>query len=411
MRLAIRVFLVITFLLGVLVHVSWAQSENVLVSFDNNNGGWPISTLIYDPASAAFYGTAYIGGTNNDGTVFQLKQDPDGSWKTTILYSFTGIVSQDCAGPDYGVTPVRKKGVITAFYGTCDIGGANDYGAVFELTLQPDGSWAEQIIYSFESISDGANPLGGVTLDRKGNLYGTTQVGGSGLGGTVYKLSKTKSGWTKTILHNFGAPANPECHLIFDSKGVLYGTTPSEGQSFSGTVFDLVPPAQGQTDWTYNVLYTFDGQMGTGDGATPRAGLVFHGKGALYGTTEGGGYEGLGTVFELVPPGAGQSAWTENQLYRFTSVGDAAAPVGGLTFGKSGVIYGTTSAGGAFNGGTAFQLKRKHGTWNKTTLWGFGGIGDGVFPWASMLLEAGDLYGTTKGGGAYGEGVVYQITP
>ena len=82
MRLAIRGFLVITFLLGVLVHVSWAQSENVLVSFDNNNGGWPISTLIYDPASAAFYGTAYIGGTNNDGTPqsgqHMIAYDPDG---------------------------------------------------------------------------------------------------------------------------------------------------------------------------------------------------------------------------------------------------------------------------------------------------------------------------------------------
>ncbi len=411
MRLAIRVFLVVTFLLGVLVDVSLAQSENVLVSFDNNNGGWPISTLVYDPARAAFYGTASIGGPNGDGMVFQLKQDQDGSWKTSVLYNFGGIGSQDCAEPDYGVTPVLKKGVITALYGTCYLGGANSYGAIFELTAQPDGSWTEQIIYSFQSISDGANPVGGVTLDRKGNLYGATQVGGSGYGGTVYKLSKTKSGWTKTILHNFGSPANPECHLIFDSKGALYGTTPSDGPTFSGTVFDLVPPAQGQTDWTYSVLYTFDGLTGTGDGATPRAGLVLHGKGELYGTTEGGGNAGLGTVFALAPPGAGQSAWTENQLYRFTTVRDGAGPVGGLTFGKAGVIYGTTSAGGAFNGGTAFQLKRKHGTWNETTLRGFGAIGDGATPWAAMLLESGSLYGTTKEGGAYGAGVVYQITP
>ena len=411
MQRSIRTTLTLFSLLLVCLEVCSAQSEIVLHSFNNMDGGWPISTLIYDSTRATFYGSARIGGKSNNGVVFQLHQNGAGDWVEHVLYSFLGINSGDCSGPDYGVTPVRKNGVIAILYGTCDAGGQNNEGAVFELERQPDGTWKEAVIFSFLSVGDGALPLGGVTRDRNGNLFGTTQIGGTGLGGTVYKLTHSKTGWTKTILHNFNAPANPECHLVFDRYGTLYGTTPSDGPSFSGTVFALSPPLPGGTDWTYNLLYTFSGMTGNGDGADPRAGVIIRGKGILYGTTESGGNAGLGTVFRLLPPVPGSNSWTEQQLYRFTSVSDAAGPVGGLTAGKSGVFYGTTSAGGQFFAGTAFQLQRKSGKWSKTTLWTFGGSGDGATPWASMLLQDGILYGTTQGGGAFAEGIVYRIIP
>ena len=393
------------------IGVCSAQNEIVLHSFNNTDGAWPISTLIYDSTSATFYGTARIGGTSNDGVVFQLRQNPAGDWVQNVLYSFLGIDFGDCSDPDYGLTPVRKNGVIAILYGTCDGGGQNNEGAVFELRAQPGGTWSESVIFSFLSVADGAIPLGGVTRDRKGNLFGTTQVGGTGFGGTVYKLTPSRTGWTKTVLHNFNSPADPECHLVFDRYGNLYGTTPSDGPSFSGTVFSMSPPLPGVTDWTYNLLYTFSGITGNGDGATPRAGLILRGKGILYGTTESGGNAGLGTVFRLLPPVPGSNSWTEQQLYRFTSVSDAAAPVGGLNAGKNGLLYGTTSAGGQFFAGTAFQLQKKSGKWSKTTLWTFGASGDGASPWSSMLLQDGVLYGTTQGGGAFGEGVVFSLIP
>ncbi|MFZ3328816.1 MAG: choice-of-anchor tandem repeat GloVer-containing protein [Methylocella sp.] len=152
--------------------------------------------------------------------------------------------------------------------------------------------------------------------------------------------------------------------LIFDSEGALYGTTQGTTNvigAASGTVFKLAPPAAGHM-WTETVLYSFKGGS---DGSQPWAGLIFHSKGALYGTTlEGGGgascgTAGCGIVFKLKPPAAGLTQWTEKVLYRFqgTAGGDGQAPQGGLVFDNTGVLYGTTFAGGNMQLGTVFKLK------------------------------------------------------
>src|SRR6185369_1219207 len=154
-----------------------AQSEKALLSFKYpGGGGFPISTLLFDSGTQSFYGTTSIGGANNNGTVFRLKQSSTGNWTETVLYSFKGILNSDCSGPNYGVTPKYTSGVIAALYGTYDFGGQNDQGAVFVLTASSTGGWNEKIIYSFQGGNDGANPRGGVVIDAQGKLYGTTNV-------------------------------------------------------------------------------------------------------------------------------------------------------------------------------------------------------------------------------------------
>jgi uncharacterized repeat protein (TIGR03803 family) len=386
-----------------------ALSETTLHSFNNADGGFPTSRLIYDSASQSFFGTANIGGTSNNGVVFQLKQDVSGKWNETVLYSFGGAVSSDCAGPDGGLTAVYKNGAISVLYGTCGFGGQNNEGVVFALTAQSGGLWTETVLFSFGSANDGALPLGGVALDKAGNLYGVTQGGGASFGGVIYQLKHTSGGWVLTVLSSLSPGANPEGRLIFDKAGNLYGTTVSDGTNFSGTVFRIAPPASGQTSWTYKVLHGFTGQ--NLDGANPRGALIMDGKGVLYGTTAFGGTAGLGTVFQLLPPTAARKTWKEKQLYRFKSVSDGADPIAGLTFGKGGVLLGVTFGGGANFGGTAFQLKLKSGKWSKTTLWQFGGSGDGSEPVAPLIVLGGFTYGTAQLGGANSQGIVYQLGP
>jgi uncharacterized repeat protein (TIGR03803 family) len=157
--------------------------------------------------------------------------------------------------------------------------------------------------------------------------------------------------WYEKVLHSFngGDGANPAAGLIFDAAGNLYGTTTGGGTSGYGTVFELTPMGGG--GWTETILYSFGN--GT-DGAIPYAGLIFDAAGNLYGTTFGGGpYGGAGTVFELTPTAGG--GWTETVLHSFNG-GDGANPVAGLIFDAAGNLYGTTTGGGTYGGGTAFEL-------------------------------------------------------
>ena len=141
--------------------------------------------------------------------------------------------------------------------------------------------------------------------------------------------------------------------LIFDTSGALYGATSLGGTSNRGAAFELTPPAAGQTQWTEAVLYNFKGGS---DGAKPYAGLIFDTYGSLYGATLNGGASNVGTAFQLTPPAAGQTQWTETMLYTFLGGSDGADPYAGLIFDTSGALYGTTKLGGIGNG-TVFELK------------------------------------------------------
>ena len=317
-------------------------------------------------------------------------------------------------------------------YGTTQYGGTADYGSVFKL-VHTGGSWILHPLYSFPNNgggNDGAEPYAGVTLGPDGNLYGTTtRGGGSAAYGTVFKLSppasvcrSTLCPWTETILHRFSGGSDgifPYGAVVFDSAGNLYGTTNLGGvgtcyQGFGcGVVFKLT--RSGST-WTETVVYNF---RGSPDGAYPVSGLVFDQAGNLYGTTSGGGsnncsgFDGCGTVFQLAPSGSG---WTETVLHRFTFGDDGGIPIGGLIFDNSGNLYGTTELA-PFGDGTVFELTPSGGQWTYTLLYslmsGQGGFGGPLGPLA--MDAAGNLYGTTFAGGigsCYEEcGTVFKLTP
>ena len=290
-------------------------------------------------------------------------------------------------------------------YGTTSGGGTSGVGTVFELTPAGGGTWTEKVLHDF-SNNEGTTPLGGLIFDAAGNLYGTTSRGGNDYG-TVFELTPGAGGtWTEKVLHNFDNTdgAYPQAGLISDIAGNLYGTTPNGGTDGLGTVFELTPAGGGT--WTEQVLLNFNST----DGANPYGGLIFDAAGNLYGMTFNGGTFNYGAVFELTPAGGG--TWTEKVLHNFNNDGtDGVNPDASLVFDGAGNLYGTTSGGGTHGGGTLFELTPAGGgTWTERVAHNFGSGTDGFSPQASLVLDgAGNLYGTTFYGGSYGGGTVFRF--
>jgi uncharacterized repeat protein (TIGR03803 family) len=322
-------------------------TETVLYAFkyakNQKDGSIPKASLIADGAGN-LYGTTEEGAGNGCGgfgcgTVFKLT--PHG--KETVLYAFKG-------GSNDGDTPQAGLIADSAgnLYGTTSFGGSfagadcDQVGCGTIFKLAPNGT--ETVLYKFngETGSDGAVPLGNLIADAAGNLYGTTVRGGStgctGSGcGTVFKLAPNG---TETVLYTFQGGldgANPLGSLIADAAGNLYGTTENGGSTgcFNnggcGTVFKIAP------DGTETLLYAFQGGS---DGINPEAGLVADASGNLYGTTTFGGAKMKGTVFRLAPNG------TETVLYSFQGKSDGGVPYAGLISDAAGNLYGTTEFGG-----------------------------------------------------------------
>ncbi len=285
---------------------------------------------------------------------------------------------------------------------------------MFAITFMLAASaWAssETVLYNFNSVSggtDGYYAYAGVIADKSGNLYGTTHGGGKGYG-VVYQLTLSGGVWSETVLHPFAAGASdgayPDGGLVFDKAGNLYGMTTQGGTSNLGTVYEL-KKSGGQ--WNFSVIYSFAGS--SKDGEYPdSSSLVFDSKGNLYGTTEYGGADNLGTIFLLKPS---KGAWTERVLHSFAGAADGAYPVAGLTVGKNGYFYGTTYAGGpTYNVGTAYELFQARGLWVERPIFTFSGGSSGTHPEAPLALDAtGHLYGTTYQGGSANVGMVYKLT-
>jgi uncharacterized repeat protein (TIGR03803 family) len=369
-------------------------TETLIYQFQgegSKDGSAPSGGPIIDAVGNLYGVTAYggagacllLGAKVGCGTVYEISppKQKGSAWTRTILYSFptakqgylpTGNLVFDSAGNLYGATAFGgTKGT------TCDLFYGGQCGVIFELSppKQKGGQWTEKVLHEFAGIANGkqsgggASPNGGLVLDSKGTIYGTTYIGGyncphnSNQGcGTAFRLTpSTKEGgtWTGTVLYRFkGSPdgGGPQAGLAFDGKGNLHGTTAGGGGgSGSGTVFTLAPKANGS--WRERVLYSFQGKS---DGAEPRVGVVFDVRGNLFGTTSvgGAGQTAAGTTFELRESGR---SWLFAVLHTFTGNPDGSRSMGQLIFDTTGNLYGTTLLGGAGQAcqggcGTVFEV-------------------------------------------------------
>ncbi len=297
-----------------------------------------------------------------------------------VLYSFTGAVGSGPDGANPGANLLRDAA--GNLYGTTQFGGTSGNGTVFEL-VNSNGSYTEKVLYSFAGASatssDGSLPLAGLVMDSSGNLYGTASGGGAFGAGIVFELVNSSGNYTETVLHSFGSPSKadaqgPQAGLVMDSHGNLFGTTVVGGASDSGTVFELV---NSSGNYTETVVYSFT--EANGDGGFPYAGLIVDSKDNLYGTTSLGGASRVGTVFELVNS---SGTYSETVLYSFTGTnGDGRGPIVGLVRDSSGNLYGTTQFGGPSTAcgtklgcGVVFELAFSNGSYTETVLHTFTGL-------------------------------------
>jgi uncharacterized repeat protein (TIGR03803 family) len=385
------------------------ETEKIIYTFTGGaNGAHPYSELLLDKAGNLFGTTSSGGGIGvcnglpGCGTVFELSPSSSG-WTEKTIYTFTG--SADGGFPLGGVV-MDKSGNL---YGTAQgAGGASYCGTVIELTPSAEGEWTETTLYSFNGYNeggDGCSPRATLTLDANGNIYGTTGSGGPFNDGTVFELlppSAPGGAWTETVLLSFDGTDGdtPTGSVVFDNAGNLYGTTDSGGSFNWGSVFKLTPTSG---SWSATSIFSFT----SGDnGCNPNGGVVFDKAGNLYGTTDWCGADEVGTVFKLTPT-VGQ--WTMSRLHTFTGAIDGAEPYAGLTLDPQGNIYGATFLGGLFGEGVAFKLTRKSGKWAESE-YSFRGGADGTNPYAAPTLGQAALFGTTVYGGAATMGTVYMIT-
>lgn len=377
-----------------------AQTFEVIHSFAELNLGFsPHGGLVQD-ARGNLYGTTNNGTEYGTGSVYELTHGQS-SWIMNALVEFR----RD--GNGYSPAARLTLGPDGAFYGTTAYGGSqacgNGCGTIFRLNRASSGL---TVIYRFSGQSDGSTPLGALSFDGAGNMYGTTQTGGVGGNGTVFKLIRNGNQWTHSVIYNFdGAEGwEPVAGVTVDSAGNLYGTTLAGGDSGFGVVYELSPSSGG---WSYRVLHSFSG--GYGDGGWPEAGLIMDAAGNLYGAAKGGGTGYSGTVFELSPSGEN---WSYRTICNLTGPGNLPGPRGSVVMDAAGNLYGATANDGAYGQGSVFKVVQSNGDWECYTIHDFNSADDGAVPIGDLMLDAhGNVFGTASLGGTYGGGTAWEVIP
>jgi hypothetical protein len=407
---------------------SHGQTLNTIYSFGHNDLGRLPTAGVIVGAHGELFGTIQIrrerSGAESDGVAYELvpPASPGGEWAEIVLHNFGNQNGADSPG---GTLLAGPSG---ALYGVTGSGSGG--GTVFQLR-PPAGAgthWGENVLHTFGSNGDGANPSGALVFGPGKALYGTTEGGGaiSGKdGGTVYLLSppaQKDGAWEEKILYSFpgyqGDGAQPESGLTPGGDGTLYGTTVAGG-NYVGTVFQLTPPSSQGSPWSETVLHVFDLQPG--DPGLPN-GVIVGRSGVLYGTAMEEANpkhctNGCGTVFQLTPPAEQGGTWTETILHAFAGnpAGDGSQP-NSLVLAPSGALYGTTWTGGLpgeGSFGTIFEMvppSSPGGDWTEVVLYRFTGGADGSAPNAVTLGPDGNLYGTTFIGGVSKDGTRNQGT-
>jgi uncharacterized repeat protein (TIGR03803 family) len=344
----------------------------------------------------------------------------------TTLYTFTvgsagwdpfSNLVRDANGALYGVT--SGGGGVSPF---CTDG----CGVAFQLAppAVAGGAWTYNVLYSFQGEGDGAGPNGPLVLDAQGNLYGTTQSGGAVVNenytGTVFELAPPAAPgdpWVHTILATFPNAAqgsSPSGGVVLGAGGAIYGFTLQGGafadSDLGGVAFQLTPPGGPEGVWSYNVLHSFNPSI---DGYYPTGTPVLDSHGRLYGVTSGSLSEtAYGQLFVLTPPATAGGAWGEHVLY------GTPLSVNGVVLGPDGALYGTTEHGGtncSEGCGTVVQFVPPASAgngWTENTIYEFAGGHDGQLPFGlPVVTPGGRVYGTTDAGGSANAGTIYELTP
>lgn len=270
----------------------WTQS--VIHTFTGGEDGSGPGSGLTLGENGTLFGMTPTGGANGQGVIFQLRPAANGTWKFTVLHAFTG--GSDGGGASAGRL-LRYKG---SLYGVTTTGGANGQGVVFQLT-RTAGIWQFKTLYAFQGQPDAGFPYGGLALDSNGNLYGTTYYDGANNLGSVYELTPQPDGtWKEAVLYSFqgGRDGSGSIgNLVFTSTGAIYGTTSAGGASCDcGTIFKLTAGLDGSRKEI--VVYRFHGAP---DGAFAYNGMVGDGAGNFFGTTVHGGAQDDGVIYKLTP--------------------------------------------------------------------------------------------------------------
>jgi uncharacterized repeat protein (TIGR03803 family) len=381
------------------------QTYAVLHSFSGGpDGSIPIMGFAAD-RSGNLYTATRFGGTGC-GVVLQLAPSA-GSYNESVIWAFqsNGNKSDGCLPTGGGFLTIDSEGNI---YGATINGGAYDKGTLYEISKTTTG-WAEHVVYSFSGKLDGATPNPGLVADRQGNYYGSTQSGGKHNLGTVFRVVSPRGDQWKieTIyaLGDAGVKGQTVSPLAIDREGTIYAEAgPNPNLNEYGSVFEV---RQVKNSWQATTLYDFCSLTVCTDGQSPIDGLTVH-NGNLYGSNSlGGDYQtNCGNIFELSPSASG---WQESSLIQFNGT-DGCNPNAAPIFDSAGNLYSQTFLGG-YGYGTVFELTPSNGTWQENVLYDFQDAGDGGEPESRLLLNNGNLFGTTAIGGVHEIGVAFEFIP
>ena len=281
------------------------------------------------------------------------------------------------------------------------------------FVASPAQAQTGHVLHDFTGGNDGSEPMGLVAVDQAGNVYGSTPYGGGNLNGDctsgcgmVFRALKRNGAFTYAPLYFFhGTDGDqPFAGVTIGPDGAVYGTTLTGGTGGDGTVFRLTPPPtfcrMVLCSWDETVIYNPSGS----DPGFLFAGVVFDNAGNIYGESFSGGAFGMGAVYKLSPAGGG--TYTETTLYSFTGGDDGGNSMTDVAIDAAGDVYGATTFGGANSRGTVFKLVHEAGGYTFQLLHTFTGGSDGGMPEGSVVLDsAGNLYGGSSFGG------IFQITP
>jgi len=385
------------------------------------DGSEPLASLVMDQAGN-LYGTTAAGGSQNDGTVFELTPGATKKWRYKTLYTFCS--QADCTD---GTEPTSSLIIDTSgnLYGTASGGGQNDGGVVFRLHPKAKGGTYD-VLHAFcaggAPCQDGFTPKSGLTYagassgtpyDGTSPLFGVTTFGGASADtpgwGVLYRLVPHGANFAEKTLYSFCSKRNckdggdPWATPLSDAQGHLFGTLTTGGgnAAHEGGIFEWDTTQE-------TMIYSFCNQQHCADGYSSVAPLIFDASHNLFGTALDGGANNHGVLFFF--DGA------ESVLYNFCTVTDSGVcidgeePMAGLVLDASGSLFGTTSGGGTQFGGVVFRYND-----GETVLHNFcsqPNCADGNGPAAGLIMDAaGNLYGTTQAGGAAGGGTVFELSP